>query len=812
MKKTVKKLLSLALMTTMLATVAIGALPATAESYDNTLTLTINGTDCSTEGKNIVLYPNDSDSVRAIKGNQYRENNFRQSKIMIFDKNGFLIEAGGDLYNNSSSVTGSPQEYIYIPAGGFAVVFNPYSVSNLFKCFNTAMEGAVLYNATMSVIYEVVGSYSGNTLTIKYNDPEEPAKDAKKFLFVGNSSTYFNGTPIKFKGLAQSAGVDVDVVYCTYGSAFLSEFANEGHERGKAFRNHLKNTEFDYVVLQDGGTATYSDSKPTMSVLLPLIEENGAEALLYMRYSSNSVPANRFESAKKHYINYTRLSREHGLTCAPAASAFLICTDKYPEINLYADDNSHHSKEGSYLIACVMLMTYLGVDPVGVEYDAQLGPDIASKLQECAKIACVDGYDYKVSEEDLATPEDTYYINGTKYENIALKKPYTTNGAAYTGKWTEHNEDGSLIGKYTDGILAEANGESLSIGCVKGNEINVDIDLQGKYNIKAFKTQLFGNPEWGIPDPFNEAKNIKVSFSYSNDGKNYISLGEATRIEAYADGNWTKAIYTLEPEENIEAKYVRATFYNNGFLWCDEISVYGIEGGNIALNKEHTVSGVGYRTDSYSANLTDGVASEKLTYDKGAASTWFGFYNNGNNPTNAPDKFGTVTFDFEKLHTINKVRVHTFFGNTSGIQSPEYISVEVSSDGVTFNEVGKNSFEATSDSSIEWTELNFETSVEARYVRVCVKLRNTFAFINEIEIYGEEYQDITDPEYILGDVNNNGEIEKYDYIAVKRAVMGTLTLNEAQQKAADVNKKDGVEKYDYILVKRHVMGTYTIEG
>jgi hypothetical protein len=42
--------------------------------------------------------------------------------------------------------------------------------------------------------------------------------------------------------------------------------------------------------------------------------------------------------------------------------------------------------------------------------------------------------------------------------------------------------------------------------------------------------------------------------------------------------------------------------------------------------------------------------------------------------------------------------------------------------------------------------------------------------------------------------------------------MGTLTLTEAQQKAADVNKKDGVEKYDYILIKRHVMGTYKIEG
>ena len=68
------------------------------------------------------------------------------------------------------------------------------------------------------------------------------------------------------------------------------------------------------------------------------------------------------------------------------------------------------------------------------------------------------------------------------------------------------------------------------------------------------------------------------------------------------------------------------------------------------------------------------------------------------------------------------------------------------------------------------------------------------------------------PTYKLGDVNDNGEIEKYDYIAVKRAVMNTLTLDETQQKAANVNLKDGVEKYDYILIKRHVMKTYVIEG
>ncbi len=76
--------------------------------------------------------------------------------------------------------------------------------------------------------------------------------------------------------------------------------------------------------------------------------------------------------------------------------------------------------------------------------------------------------------------------------------------------------------------------------------------------------------------------------------------------------------------------------------------------------------------------------------------------------------------------------------------------------------------------------------------------------------YDENYK--APSELTLGDVNSDGDIDKYDYILVKRAVMGTIDLDETQLLAADVNKKDGVEKYDYILIKRHVMGTYTIEG
>ena len=68
----------------------------------------------------------------------------------------------------------------------------------------------------------------------------------------------------------------------------------------------------------------------------------------------------------------------------------------------------------------------------------------------------------------------------------------------------------------------------------------------------------------------------------------------------------------------------------------------------------------------------------------------------------------------------------------------------------------------------------------------------------------------TSVSYILGDVNEDGQVDMTDYIVAKRAVMGTYTLTESQKLAADVDGSDSLSISDYIMIKRHVMGTYVI--
>jgi hypothetical protein len=228
---------------------------------------------------------------------------------------------------------------------------------------------------------------------IPFPDEEE----VTSFLFVGNSSTYYFNIPVKLMRLAESAGVEIEVENSCVGSAYLSYFADATNERhGIPFREHLASKKFDYVVLQDNSGADYEDSKPAIDILLPLIKENGAEMLLYKRYSSNDDPAQRLDSAYRHEVNYSKLAETFGVDrVAPGADAFLICTEKYPEINLYHTDNSHHGAgEGAYLLACVMAIEFLDIDLDDCTYTAGLDEATVAKLKECAKIACETGYDY----------------------------------------------------------------------------------------------------------------------------------------------------------------------------------------------------------------------------------------------------------------------------------------------------------------------------------------------------------------------------------------------------------------------------------
>ncbi len=64
---------------------------------------------------------------------------------------------------------------------------------------------------------------------------------------------------------------------------------------------------------------------------------------------------------------------------------------------------------------------------------------------------------------------------------------------------------------------------------------------------------------------------------------------------------------------------------------------------------------------------------------------------------------------------------------------------------------------------------------------------------------------------VLGDIDNDGDVDASDYVLVKRAVLKTYNLTEEQFDVADIDGDNDVDATDYVLVKRIVLGTYEVK-
>jgi|GEM_PF-4231769 len=144
---------------------------------------------------------------------------------------------------------------------------------------------------------------------------------------------------------------------------------------------------------------------------------------------------------------------------------------------------------------------------------------------------------------------------------------------------------------------------------------------------------------------------------------------------------------------------------------------------NVALNKDYTLSGE--ENGTYNAKLTDGNAYGAMTYD----NRWFAFTG-----ANTVDKIGTVVVDLGALYDITAIQVNLVNDTGAGVAVPEYANLYVSEDGETWSEA--IALTVSDANQVAYWAKAEELAVSAQYVKFEVKLGGTFAFLNEIEVYG----------------------------------------------------------------------------
>ena len=564
MKKLTSLLLTFAvLLTTLCVTVPLETSAAGAVDY----TVDVKGVNVKYDGTGVFVYTNSGSSDKKFNSITYH---FGSAKLFVFAKDGHMTEAGENLVEARWCV----QENLVVPAGGFAIAF-PYSNTTLTTCWNTVTEGAMLYNFTMPVIWKVTGTYDAGAkkVRIQYdNSPRQEPKEALRFLFVGNSTTYVHACPIIFKGLCEAAGQPVIVDYCTKGSAFLSNYADEKHDCGIKFRNLINKNKYDYVVLQDAVGTTIDKAIDACEILMPYIKKNGAKPVFYMRYSDSECNPTRVNN---HYNVYSELARYYDTVYAPIVVSFYRCFKKYPSITLMADDGGHHSKEGAYLIACTWMYAFLGIDPLGNKYTADMDATTVKRLQEMAKSSIDDPFVRLDSPDTVPVKYEK-----TDYDLISTYKKYTCSAPFYggtaSGTHVDKDSKGNPLYRLTNGIRATEPAEGNSTGQIgaysQAKNCTLTLDLETVSDIKAVTYDLWGGG-WGIPVP----EKASITVAVSEDGKKYSAETKMSYKQTYSKENgWRGGLFTAEFATLQKGRYVRLTISLDGnFLWSSELAVYG---------------------------------------------------------------------------------------------------------------------------------------------------------------------------------------------------------------------------------------------
>jgi Domain of unknown function (DUF4886) len=220
--------------------------------------------------------------------------------------------------------------------------------------------------------------------------------DCLRVLFVGNSYTYVNDLPTMFSELSRSGGRKVEVSIVAEGGFSLADHVNSTN-----FAEALTSSQWDYVVLQEQSQIPSIEASRTQSMypaargLVQQIRATSAEPIFFETWAHRGgFPENGLSNyeAMQYEINqgYMRIASELDVRIAPVGLAWFRALQGNPNMQLWQEDGSHPSEQGTYLAACVFYVTLFNESPVGLSYRGNLSEEVALQLQEAANSILVN--------------------------------------------------------------------------------------------------------------------------------------------------------------------------------------------------------------------------------------------------------------------------------------------------------------------------------------------------------------------------------------------------------------------------------------
>jgi hypothetical protein len=212
--------------------------------------------------------------------------------------------------------------------------------------------------------------------------PQQDDSSPTRILFIGNSYTSRNQLPRLVADIAAGAEHPREVQFdaIVAGGASLRRHWNAG-----VAQKAMETTPWDFVVLQEQSTLPLKNAKryhENVRLFDAEIAKRGARSALYLTWSRQQSPTSQGDITRA----VEEIGAEINARVVPVGPAWHVAMREIAGLDLYVDDGSHPTVTGSYLAACVFVVSLFGEPPrdESVFRSLRLDPAIAAQLQKIA--------------------------------------------------------------------------------------------------------------------------------------------------------------------------------------------------------------------------------------------------------------------------------------------------------------------------------------------------------------------------------------------------------------------------------------------
>jgi hypothetical protein len=262
--------------------------------------------------------------------------------------------------------------------------------------------------------------------------------ESRRVLFIGNSYTEVNNLPLLVKNAAESVGDRIEYESNTPG--------------GCTFQQHCINQSmdmicqggWDVVVLQEQSQLpsfpqfqVEAECFPYAHQLIDSVyanNENG-EAMLYMTWGrENGDPQNAtvfpplatYEGMDSLlYERYMYMGRTYDASICPVGRVWRYLRTNNRDIQLYANDGSHPSLEGSYAAACAFYTLIFRKSPQLISFNPGIDEENARAIREAVQTVVFDTLCFWLRQCPIDTTQtdtiqtDTTQTDTTQVDTVA---------------------------------------------------------------------------------------------------------------------------------------------------------------------------------------------------------------------------------------------------------------------------------------------------------------------------------------------------------------------------------------------------------